>query len=68
MREDGKLDYLELPATDLAQTKDFYTKAFGWTFVDYGPAYAAFGGAAFWAMAALCAAAVPASLALKPRP
>lgn len=42
MREDGKLDYLELPATDLAQTKVFYTKAFGWTFVDYGPTYAAF--------------------------
>ena len=42
MREDGKLDYLELPATDLAQIKDFYTKAFGWTFVDYGPTYAAF--------------------------
>ena len=42
MREDGKLDYLELPAADLAQTKAFYGQAFGWTFVDYGPTYAAF--------------------------
>lgn len=42
MREDGKLDYLELPSTDLAATKDFYTQAFGWGFVDYGPTYAAF--------------------------
>lgn len=42
MREDGKLDYLELPAADLAETKAFYSKAFGWTFVDYGPSYAAF--------------------------
>lgn len=42
MREDGKLDYLELPAADLPATKDFYSQAFGWTFVDYGPTYAAF--------------------------
>lgn len=42
MREDGKLDYLELPADDLAATKTFYSQAFGWTFVDYGPTYAAF--------------------------
>lgn len=42
MREDGKLDYLELPATDLAGVKAFYGAAFGWTFQDYGPTYAAF--------------------------
>ncbi len=42
MREDGKLDYLELPATDLAAHKAFYAQAFGWSFQDYGPAYAAF--------------------------
>lgn len=42
MREDGKLDYLELPGGVLPQTKAFYGEAFGWTFVDYGPSYAAF--------------------------
>ena len=42
MREDGKLDYLELPGGDLPATKAFYGAAFGWTFVDYGPEYAAF--------------------------
>lgn len=42
MREDGKLDYLELPSTGLDGTKAFYTQAFGWTFQDYGPTYAAF--------------------------
>jgi predicted enzyme related to lactoylglutathione lyase len=42
MREDGKIDYIELPGGDLAATKGFYAAAFGWTFVDYGPAYAAF--------------------------
>ena len=42
MREDGKLDYLELPGGDLAATKSFYADAFGWQFIDYGPTYAAF--------------------------
>jgi len=42
MREDGKLDYLEMPGRDLQALKAFYGKAFGWRFVDYGPSYAAF--------------------------
>jgi len=44
MREDGKIDYVEFPGTDLAATKAFYGAAFGWTFQDYGPTYAAFEG------------------------
>ena len=43
MRDDGKLDYLELPATDMTAHKAFYAAAFGWVFQDYGPDYAAFG-------------------------
>ena len=46
MREDGKIDYVEFPATGIPAVKAFYAKAFGWTFVDYGPDYAAFGDAA----------------------
>lgn len=42
MREDGKLDYLELPSGSTGASKRFYGEAFGWTFVDYGPTYAAF--------------------------
>lgn len=42
MRADGKIDYLELPGGDMNATKAFYSDAFGWTFVDYGPRYAAF--------------------------
>lgn len=42
MREDGKLDYIELPGGDLPASKAFYGAAFGWTFTDYGPEYAAF--------------------------
>ncbi len=44
MREDGKIDYVEFPATNLPAVKDFYAKAFGWSFTDYGPSYAAFEG------------------------
>jgi predicted enzyme related to lactoylglutathione lyase len=42
MREDGKLDYLEMRGGDLPAVKAFYGRAFGWSFVDYGPEYAAF--------------------------
>ena len=42
MRVDGKIDYIELPGTNLPTTKGFYEQAFGWTFIDYGPQYAAF--------------------------
>jgi predicted enzyme related to lactoylglutathione lyase len=42
MREDGKVDYVEFPGGDLVPLKRFYADAFGWTFTDYGPAYAAF--------------------------
>jgi predicted enzyme related to lactoylglutathione lyase len=41
MREDGKLDYLEMAGGDLPTLKAFYAAAFGWRFVDYGPEYAA---------------------------
>jgi predicted enzyme related to lactoylglutathione lyase len=42
MRQDGKLDYLEMPGGDLTAQKAFYANAFGWRFTDYGPDYAAF--------------------------
>jgi len=42
MREDGKLDYIELSGGDLPASKAFYSQAFGWKFIDYGPEYAAF--------------------------
>ncbi len=36
-----RIDYIELPGGDLAATKAFYDAAFGWSFTDYGPTYAA---------------------------
>jgi predicted enzyme related to lactoylglutathione lyase len=34
-------NYIELPAADIAASKAFYTKAFGWTLAEFGPSYAA---------------------------
>lgn len=34
-----KLNYIELPATDLAAMKTFYSAAFGWRFKDWGDVY-----------------------------
>ena len=39
------IHYIELPALSVAAMKAFYGEAFGWTFTDYGPQYAAFHGA-----------------------
>lgn len=39
---EGRIDYIEFPATDIAKTKDFYTGLFGWKFTDYGPDYTSF--------------------------
>lgn len=42
MERDRRIDYIELPATDIAATKRFYIDAFGWKFTDYGPDYTSF--------------------------
>ena len=39
---DRRVDYVEFPSSDLAQTKAFYSGVFGWKFTDYGPEYVAF--------------------------
>ncbi len=36
-----KIDYVEFASGDLANSKAFFAKAFGWTFQNYGPDYAA---------------------------
>lgn len=37
----ARLDYVELPATDIAATRGFYERAFGWTMMAFAPTYAA---------------------------
>jgi predicted enzyme related to lactoylglutathione lyase len=39
---DRRIDYVELNVQDIARTREFYGKAFGWTFKDYGPQYCEF--------------------------
>ena len=41
MKETGKIDYVELPSRNIEATKAFFTGAFGWSFIDYGPEYTA---------------------------
>ncbi|MCH8536928.1 MAG: VOC family protein [Alkalimonas sp.] len=41
MKQSGKINYIELPCRDMAATKAFFSKVFGWGFVDYGPDYMA---------------------------
>ncbi|MDE0879428.1 MAG: VOC family protein [Sphingomonas bacterium] len=37
----ARINYLELPVADAGVAKRFYGDAFGWTFSDFGPTYAA---------------------------
>jgi predicted enzyme related to lactoylglutathione lyase len=37
-----QIDNIELNVGDIARSKDFYGRAFGWTFVDYAPHYTEF--------------------------
>lgn len=37
-----QINYVELPARDMAATKAFFEACFGWKFTDYGPEYTAF--------------------------
>ena len=41
-KPENQIDYVELPATDIARTKQFYAAAFDWKFEDYGPDYTSF--------------------------
>src|SRR5690606_16096087 len=37
-----RIDYVELLVSEISRSKDFYGRAFGWTFQDYGPDYCEF--------------------------
>ena len=45
MRQNGKIDYVELPAANLSVTRKFFAEVFGWEFIEYGPDYLAFSNA-----------------------
>ena len=37
----GRLNYVELPASDVKASRSFYEQAFGWRLTEFGPTYAA---------------------------
>ena len=37
-----RIDYIEIPVTGMAESKQFYGEVFGWKFVDYAPDYVGF--------------------------
>ena len=39
---DRRIDNIEFAVSDIARSREFYGKAFGWTFTDYGPEYCEF--------------------------
>jgi uncharacterized protein len=41
-KQNDRIDYIEMAATSIADTKRFYKDAFGWMFTDYGPDYTSF--------------------------
>ena len=40
--QDRCINYIEFNVSNIARSKKFYGKAFGWTFTDYGPDYCEF--------------------------
>jgi predicted enzyme related to lactoylglutathione lyase len=40
--QDRRVDYIEFLATNIEETKRFYSEVFGWEFTDYGPDYTSF--------------------------
>lgn len=39
---DRQIDNIEFNVSDIARSREFYGKAFGWSFTDYGPTYCEF--------------------------
>jgi len=42
MNVPNKINYIEIPAKDIGASKTFFSKVFGWSFIDYGPEYSSF--------------------------
>lgn len=42
MRDEARIDYVEIPATDLDTTRAFLEQMFGWEFQEWGPDYYSF--------------------------
>jgi len=42
MSAENRIDYVEIPVTDLKKTRDFFSSLFGWSFQEWGDDYMSF--------------------------
>ncbi len=42
MRAENRIDYVEIPVTDLKKTRKFFASLFGWSFQEWGDEYMSF--------------------------
>jgi len=42
LRAENRIDYVEIPVTDLKKTREFFTSLFGWSFQEWGDEYMSF--------------------------
>jgi uncharacterized protein len=42
MRDEGRVDYVEIPAADIDKMRTFFEQLFGWEFQEWGPDYYSF--------------------------
>lgn len=42
LSSENRIDYVEIPVTDLKKARDFFSKLFGWTFTEWGDDYMSF--------------------------
>ncbi|WP_455205316.1 VOC family protein [Kaarinaea lacus] len=40
--QENKINYIEIPVKNVAETKAFFAKLFAWEFLDFGPDYSSF--------------------------
>ncbi len=45
MNTSGKINYIEIPCSNMTASKSFFSHVFGWEFIDYSPEYVAFNNA-----------------------
>lgn len=42
MRTENRIDYVEIPVTDMAKAREFFSAMFGWKFQEWGADYMSF--------------------------
>jgi len=42
MSAENRIDYVEIPVTDLKKTREFFSSLFGWSFQEWGDEYMSF--------------------------